>query len=70
MKVRVKMCGKSTQARLVIAWWGKPCLEQDKIGAYGRLFRFKRTGMSLRYMVATYKVTFVRTESGLPFYCG
>ena len=56
--VRVKMCGKSARAYIVIYMWGKPYLEQDKIGMCDRLFRLKHAGMSLRYMVAFYYILY------------
>ena len=46
--VRVKMCGKSAQPYAAMYTVGKPYPEQDKIGTFGRLFRFKRAGMSPR----------------------
>lgn len=46
--VRVKMCGKSARLYTAMYTVGKPYPEQDKIGAFGRLFRFKRAGMSHR----------------------
>lgn len=51
-KVRVKMCGKSARAYAAMYMWGKPYLEQDKIGMCRSFVPVKHAGMSLRYMVA------------------